>query len=158
MTRAHFRPTNFLVEANLVPAAELSIFRRHCCKSGVAVYDRRVLSNWERGGGMSMKCIGLVSICVLGLFARQKDAMAQAATPQPTAVVLLTCTGQTDLGLNWTVLFVDASINSPTITPGVGCAAGLQTLISAGFRVGKVANTQPSFLVYTMVAPTGTSY
>jgi hypothetical protein len=52
---------------------------------------------------------------------------------------------------NWTVLFVDASINSPTITPGVGCAAALQTLISAGFQGGKLAVTQPSFLVYTMV-------
>jgi hypothetical protein len=98
-----------------------------------------------------MKRIGLGSLCVLGLFAGQKNAMADNITPQPIAVVLLTCTGQTDLGQNWTVLFVDASINSPTITPGVGCAAALQTLISAGFQGGKLAVTQPSFLVYTMV-------
>ena len=104
---------------------------------------------------MTMNRIGLVLLCLLGLFAGQKDAVAQSVTPQPTAVVLLTCTGEFDVGTNWTVEFADASTNSPTITPGVGCAAALQTLISAGFRVGKLAVIAPGALVYTMVRING---
>ena len=82
----------------------------------------------------------------------QEKAMA-IRLQQPTAVVILTCTANVNVPQNWTVALVDASINSPSISPGGSCAAALQTLISGGFEVGKLAadNQGPFTMVYTMV-------
>jgi hypothetical protein len=96
-----------------------------------------------------------LSVAVVGLarIAEPKHAMA-LPVPAPSAVVILACTGNpVQLQTNYTVITVDSSPNSPSISTGGSCAAALALLVSQGFKDAKLAHDSNliTLLVYTMV-------
>jgi hypothetical protein len=74
--------------------------------------------------------------------AEPQRAMAIPLSASPAAVIM-TCSGNPiQLQTNYTVLSVDSSPNSPSISTGGSCAAAVALLVSQGFKnVKLVSNT-----------------
>jgi hypothetical protein len=115
----------------------------------------------ERSWGIKMKRAILVATLVsvsagfgwVAYLAEPQRAMAIPLSTSPAAVIM-SCSGNPiQTQTNYTVLTVDSSPNSPSISTGGSCAAAVALLVSQGFKNVKQVNdtTLIDLLVYTFI-------
>jgi hypothetical protein len=83
--------------------------------------------------------------------AEPQRAMAIPLSASP-ATVIMSCSGNpVQLQTNYTVLSVDSSPNSPSISTGGSCAAAVALLVSQGFKNVKLVDNTDYYLLYTFI-------